>query len=95
MTFIEPREFKHHDHDEMAAFMRDYSTQYPDITRLYEIGESVQGKKLWVMEISDNPGVHEPGRLTVLALYAQVESSFWFDTKNWDGPLYISRGHRL
>ena len=63
MSFIEPREFKNHNHDEMATFMRDLSTQYPDITRLYDIGESVQGRKLWVMEISDNPGVHEPGKL--------------------------------
>ena len=29
-------------------------------------------------------------------LYAIMDSSFWFDMLNtWDGPLYISRGHRL
>ena len=70
MTFIEPREFKHHNHEEMEQFMIHYSIQYPEITRMYSIGSSVQGRKLWVIEISDNPGVHEPGKTAcVLELY--------------------------
>ena len=70
MTFIEPREFKHHNHEEMEQFMTHYSIQYPEITRMYSIGSSVQGRKLWVIEISDNPGVHEPGKTAcVLELY--------------------------
>ena len=63
MTFIEPREFKHHNQEEMEQFMTHYSIQYPEITKMYQIGSSVQGKKLWVLEISDNPGVHEPGKM--------------------------------
>lgn len=34
---------------------------YPHITRLYSIGKSVQQRDLWVLEISNMPGKHQPG----------------------------------
>ena len=49
----------YHDYNELTAFMQDIAESYPDITRLESIGQSVQGRELWVMEISDNPGVNE------------------------------------
>ncbi|KAK3607554.1 hypothetical protein CHS0354_011089 [Potamilus streckersoni] len=61
ITFIEPQEFVHHDDQALEDFLQEYSQRFPDITRLYSIGESVKGRKLWVIEISDNPGMHEPG----------------------------------
>ena len=54
-------EFKHHDYEEMTWFLKYFAQKYPDIARLYSIGYSVQNRKLWVMEISDNPGKHEAG----------------------------------
>lgn len=54
-------EFKNHDYEEMTWFLKYFAKKYPDFTRLYSIGYSVQNRKLWVMEISDNPGKHEPG----------------------------------
>ena len=57
----EPVHFKHHSNEEMYNVMHDYATSFPDLTRLYSVGKSEEGKELMVIEISDNPGVHEPG----------------------------------
>ncbi len=54
-------EFRHYSNEELYALMDFYGAQFPDITRVYSIGQSVQGRDLRVIEISDNPGVHEPG----------------------------------
>ncbi len=53
--------FRHYSNEELYALMDFYGAQFPDITRVYSIGQSVQGRDLRVIEISDNPGVHEPG----------------------------------
>ena len=58
---IDGGEVKHHDYQELTWFMKYFAEEYPEITRLYDIGKSVQNRKLWAMEISDNPGKHEPG----------------------------------
>ncbi|HIG51620.1 MAG TPA: hypothetical protein EYQ17_05040, partial [Candidatus Marinimicrobia bacterium] len=49
----------YHDYNELTAFMQNIADSYPNITRLESIGQSVQGRELWVMEISDNPSVNE------------------------------------
>lgn len=61
VDILNVNEFKHHDYEEMTWFLKYFAKKYPDITRLYSIGYSVQNRKLWVMEISDNPGKHEAG----------------------------------
>ncbi|PSN43472.1 hypothetical protein C0J52_03215 [Blattella germanica] len=57
--FITPTKFKHHNYLEMEEELKLLASNYPNITRLYDIGKSVEGRKLYVMEISDNPGKHE------------------------------------
>ncbi|XP_047656424.1 probable carboxypeptidase X1 [Tachysurus fulvidraco] len=54
-------DFRHHNYKEMRKLMRSVNEACPDITRIYSIGKSHMGLKLYVMEISDNPGKHELG----------------------------------
>ncbi|XP_057715901.1 LOW QUALITY PROTEIN: probable carboxypeptidase X1 [Corythoichthys intestinalis] len=54
-------DFRHHNYQEMRKVMRSVAEECPNITRIYTIGKSYMGLKLYVMEISDNPGKHELG----------------------------------
>lgn len=53
--------YTHHNYDDMKTFLEKYHHDYPKITRLHSIGKTVEGRDMLVLEISDNPGVHEPG----------------------------------
>ncbi|GFW42006.1 carboxypeptidase D [Trichonephila clavipes] len=59
--FFLPIEFKHHHYDSMVAILKNISLKCPEITRLYSIGHTIENKELYVIEMSDNPGIHEPG----------------------------------
>ncbi|KAM9777274.1 putative carboxypeptidase X1 [Neosynchiropus ocellatus] len=54
-------DFRHHNYKDMRVLMKSVTEQCPDITRVYTIGRSYLGLKLYVMEMSDNPGKHELG----------------------------------
>jgi len=49
----------YHNYNELSIFLQNIAENYPEITSLESIGQSVQGRELWVMEISDNPSVNE------------------------------------
>ena len=53
--------FHIHSYEEMTKELQTLAFEYPSITRLYSIGKSVEGRRLWVLEISDSPGIHEAG----------------------------------
>uniref|UniRef100_A0A7G3A8P8 Putative carboxypeptidase d n=1 Tax=Lutzomyia longipalpis TaxID=7200 RepID=A0A7G3A8P8_LUTLO len=59
--FLLDAEFKHHSYQDMVALLQELNSTYPNITNLYSIGKSVQGRDLWVLEITQHPGVHTPG----------------------------------
>lgn len=54
-------EIRHHKNSELQSLLESYATNYSHLARVYSIGKSVEGTDLLVIEISDNPGVHEPG----------------------------------
>lgn len=58
---LETNDWRYHNYDDMTKLLQELASTYPQITRLYNIGESVQGRKLWVMEISNKPGKHQVG----------------------------------
>lgn len=61
-TLLEPTEkIQYHNHQSLTAKLKDLNHNYPNITSLYSIGKSTQGRDLWVIVISDRPLVHEAG----------------------------------
>lgn len=56
-----PFEIRHHTNSELQSLLKSYAANYSHLARVYSIGKSVKGIDLLVIEISDNPGVHEPG----------------------------------
>lgn len=57
--FHTPTEFVHHNYLAMEKVLKGLAARFPAITRLYSAGRSVEGRELYVLEISDNPGIHE------------------------------------
>lgn len=49
----------------MTGFLRSMSATYPNLTALYSIGKSVQGRDLWVMVVSSSPYEHIVGQPNV------------------------------
>lgn len=49
----------YHTYASLTAELQDYAALYPAICRLQSIGRSYQGRELWAMLITDNPGYEE------------------------------------
>ncbi|XP_023652725.1 carboxypeptidase N catalytic chain isoform X2 [Paramormyrops kingsleyae] len=52
-------EFRHHHYEELVQVLNSVHNMCPYISRLYSIGRSAAGRHLYVIEFSDNPGMHE------------------------------------
>ncbi|XP_061449461.1 adipocyte enhancer-binding protein 1 isoform X2 [Rhineura floridana] len=61
MTSIDNLDFRHHNYKDMRQLMKVVNEECPTITRIYNIGKSSRGLKIYAMVISDNPGEHELG----------------------------------
>ncbi|KAI6214283.1 Peptidase-M14 domain-containing protein [Aphelenchoides besseyi] len=56
-------EWKHyHDQDQLEHSLIQIAKKCANNTRLYSIGQSVEGRELLVLEFSSTPGVHESGK---------------------------------
>lgn len=56
-----PVKFVHHNYTSLVSMLNLINVNYPNITKLYSVGRSVQERDLFVLEISTSPGRHEPG----------------------------------
>uniref|UniRef100_A0A8C8SA99 AE binding protein 1 n=1 Tax=Pelusios castaneus TaxID=367368 RepID=A0A8C8SA99_9SAUR len=61
VTSTDNLDFRHHSYKDMRQLMKVVNEECPTITRIYNIGKSSRGLKIYAMEISDKPGEHELG----------------------------------
>ncbi|XP_039380141.1 adipocyte enhancer-binding protein 1 [Mauremys reevesii] len=61
VTSTDNLDFRHHSYKDMRQLMKVVNEECPSITRIYNIGKSSRGLKIYAMEISDKPGEHELG----------------------------------
>ncbi len=52
--------------EEVKNFLADIANRFPNITNLYKIGETVEGREIYAIKISDNPDLREPEESTIL-----------------------------
>lgn len=49
----------YHTYETLTSELQSIANTRPDLTRLYSLGQSVQGRTLWAMKVTDNPGASE------------------------------------
>ena len=52
----------YYNNDELTTFLQNIESSHPDIAKLHSIGKSVENRDLWVLEITRNVKLKEPGK---------------------------------
>ena len=58
-SILYPKREDYHNYDALTAELQTIAANYPVITELFSVGQSVQGRELWMMKVSDNPTLDE------------------------------------
>jgi murein tripeptide amidase MpaA len=53
------RDSRYHSYPEMVRHIKDVAAAHPGIVRIFSIGRSYEGRRLWAAEVSDNVGQDE------------------------------------
>lgn len=56
VSFVKPG---YYDYEQLTAKLYSIEATYPDITELISIGQSVEGREIWALKITDNPDIDE------------------------------------
>lgn len=70
-----PVEFTYHNYTALERKLLVLEQTYPTLVSVYTIGKSVEGRNLYVIEISDRPGRHEPGTKLIFLAWKLVATS--------------------
>ncbi|KAM8769489.1 carboxypeptidase D isoform 1-T1 [Acanthopagrus schlegelii] len=54
------KSFRYQRYKELSAFLRGLTLNFPQITSLHSLGQSVEFRTIWALEISNKPGEAEP-----------------------------------
>ncbi|KAF4077661.1 hypothetical protein AMELA_G00210550 [Ameiurus melas] len=63
---VQRQAFSHRSYSDVESFLQRISSFYSSHAQLYSIGQSVRGRKLYVMKISSNRGTDEPGKPEIM-----------------------------
>jgi hypothetical protein len=47
------------EYDELVPILQNLATTYPDICKLYDVGDTWENRQIWALKISDNVATHE------------------------------------
>lgn len=78
VSFDDPDSYEYHTYDSMTQHLHNLSENYSNIFHLESIGTTYEGRSIWRMKVSDNPGQkeNEPAVLLMGAHHGNEKPSY-------------------